>query len=309
MISSLFMCVLASCDMGENDKYWDEDESSNDSDDVIDDDKNNSGAYENEDTNTNESEDDATIKLDPFNGISFTTNGISPYCQITVNTQNCDADVQRYVEYSFDKDNYANGETAVVTAALSYYADTSVYCLSSSVYNYQISGQPEYITSLDGVDVTVIERELEDYVDAGTAKAVSGVHGSYLFSLYEGYSGGTNFKSCDEIVLETIYFSVLKNTRYSDFKLAKTPFNKISFVYKIEYTWENKNLRTSGTKTAWFNIEAQNIIQYPDGTVKWGSASSSGFDFVCAHSLEGEEDCISSTIMVDKTNYNISKES
>ena len=83
------------------------------------------GEYPNVDTSKKdtsnkeeESEHPNVISLEPFDGIEILVSGISPYCIVTINNQNCSSDVQNNVIYSLDKTTYANGDTVTITAQL-----------------------------------------------------------------------------------------------------------------------------------------------------------------------------------------------
>lgn len=54
------------------------------------------------------------IQIDPFKGIAYEVGGISPYCTIAINTQKCSEEAQNHVTYTLDKEQYCNGDTAVI---------------------------------------------------------------------------------------------------------------------------------------------------------------------------------------------------
>ena len=254
-----------------------------------------------------ESEHPNVISLEPFEGIEILVSGISPYCIVTVNNQNCSSDVQNNVEYNLDKSTYANGDTVTITALLNNSGD---YVLSSTIYTYSVKGQPEYVTSLKDVDLTELKAELADYISAGKAAVVATSKYNRLFSLSydEAKDKGIDaFTSCDSTKLKNTYFSSLKSTKLSNFSLGKTPFNQISFIYEMDYSWIDLWTEETGTGTAWFNISACNLVKYPDGSIKWGNDSIGAFDFNCEDSTQGVDSCVTATVTVDSVNYNISK--
>lgn len=243
------------------------------------------------------------ITIDPFENLSYEVSGISPYCKITINNSACSAEIQKYITFSLDKDYYANGEVAKITATLSANTD-KLYLLENTETAYTISEQPEYITSLDNVDLSLLKQELSDAINAQKSQANGG---DYLFNLPHWKAGGTNFKSCDNMVASDIYFLSLKTIKLSEFDMQDTPFNQIAFTYSVDYTWENTNRHETGSNTFWVNINAGNIIKCSDGSIKWGYESSESYDFNCSYSQDGLEDCITTTIINNSDNYNISK--
>lgn len=249
-------------------------------------------------------QEDMEISIDPFENLSYEVSGISPFCQVSINNSQCSNEVQQYVTYKMDKEVYANGDTVVVTAVLTPNTADQKYKLIATESEYSVCGQPEYITEVNGVDLTLLQSELSDAIAAEVAQASGGAS---LFTLQHWQAGGTHFKACDQVTAAENYLSVLKAIRFSEFDMQKMPFNKLSFTYCVDYTWENGNLNESGSGRFWVNLSAVNLIKYQDGSVKWGYASSDACDFTCSYSLKGLEDCVSTTIMNSRDNYNISK--
>ena len=235
----------------------------------------------------------SAISIDPFAGIQYVVSGISPYCRITINNQKCSDEVQMYVTYSFDKEKYANGETVTVTAELSANTGENSYILTSSEAQYEISNQPEFISSVDGVDLTLLEQELNDYILSQEGK-ISGTQ--YVFGHYSPFM----ITDVNSISSEnTTYFTTLKKNKYD---LDANMFNCMTWIYRVIYTdhWND-------TYTVYINISAYNIVKYPDNSIKWGTQNLNDFDFVCKSSDKSLEDCVLTTIMINSDNYNISK--
>ena len=233
--------------------------------------------------------------------------GVSPYCTVAIDNSNCSNETQQSVTYTLDKSQYANGDTIIVKARLNTYGN-SKYTLSSDTYNkFTVKNQPEFITSLQNINLTILKSELNDYISAGKAKVLT--NDQFLFSLYWKDTDNTGyFSSVKSTTLKATYFSSLKAMKQSDFKLGRTCYNRVSFVYEMEYTWKNylNNYSVESGK-AWFTISAENIIRYPEGRIEWGTASIGKGDFTCDESAQGLNACINSTIMVNSDKYNISK--
>ena len=249
----------------------------------------------------------SVIELNPFENLSFEVSGISPYCKVAINNSKCDDNVQKFVTYTFDKETYANGETANITAVLSTGTGADKYALATSALEYKVIGQPEYLTSVEGIDLTSLKAEVMDAVNAEKA-SISDSDSLFTMNAYD--AGGTHIKSCDNIISGDVYFSSLKTNKNSKFVLGTVPYNRLSFTFAVEYTWIGYYVFDqveSGTGTMYLNVTAQNIVKYPDGTIKWGTSSTEGYDFVYCHSQKGMEDCISTTIMSGSADYNISK--
>lgn len=247
--------------------------------------------------NTTESTDPSQVEktvLNPFDGISFETSGISPKCTVTINNANCSVDVQKNVTYTLDKEFYANGETAIITASVSGYDNNQLYSLSSETTEWKVENQPEYITSVDDIDLSQIKPELEDFVKATIAEET---HAGVRWSLLG--ASVTSAEEVKDLKLGDIYFQSIKLQKEVEDDLF---FNYLTFCYSGKYITsdgDNGNIYTC--------ISAVNLIKYPDGIIKWGSESTDGFDFTAEGSTKGMEDCIDKAVIIHSDNYNITK--
>ncbi len=248
---------------------------------------------------------DMRTAIDPFAGLKFVPSGVSPYCQIGVNNQSCSRDAQLYVEYTFDKEIYANGDTVTVTAQLSRSADPELYVLTQSQTTYTLSNQPEYITSVDGVDLTLLESELNDFVTAQVASAIEQIK---FFDIYTDKAVGgylTDEYAAIDTSLEEQYCSALKLAKQNKMD-KKTPFNKISYVYSFPVVVADSREGLL-TGTVFVTINACNVIKYPDGSIQWGTTGPEAYDFTWGTSVISLENCVSICIMKDSADYNITK--
>lgn len=246
----------------------------------------------------NNSQVDIRTKIDPFVGIECMVTGISPYCKILVNNQNCDITAQKYVTYSFDSEKYANGDTAIITATLDLEAQEQ-YLLSKTTYEYIVQNQPEYITSTSNLDFSFLESELQDYMNAECSAAL-GTEFAFGENLY-AWSFDDRIVANISFSIQEKYFSSLKLMRM-DLMNSETPFNKLSFVYKINITASDNS-----SETLYINISALNIVKNPDSSLKWGTISANDFDFARVTYRSSLEECVANTIIANKTNYNIIK--
>ncbi len=264
------------------DEYPSQDEKNAEKNDGLDNDKN--------DGNSTSAAASKKTKLDPFKNVSFTVSGISPYCQIAVDSSECSLDVQKNVNYKFDKSYYANGEKAKVTASLGWGANSD-YELSSTSYTYTVSNQPAYITSVSGVSRTKLENELNDYIEAEAAK---GIGYTYTFGIF-----CNGCQSVSTPKKEAVYFVSVKETK----KYENVDFyNSLNYIYSCTATD-----KYGETKQIYLNISAYNIVKDSDGTIKWGKKNPDSYDFYYESGENGVSNLVSTTITVLKDDYNISK--
>lgn len=241
------------------------------------------------------------ITIDAFAGISYEVTGISPYCEISINNSGCSIDAQERVAYTLDKEYYANGETAIITATITSYNakdGNKEYVLENEQSTYVISNQPEYVKTVDNNIISNIQGELDDYVTTSVANAIKSGQNGYMVSNLLGCNVSSEMKSVNSIKQGDIYLSVLKLNKDADSGYK----NMISFTYQATYTGKYK----SGN--VYCSISAVNVVKYPDGTIKWGTKNTDDLDFV-AEGTEtgGMENCITTLIMCNSSNYNISK--
>ena len=235
------------------------------------------------------------IVLDPFKGLDITVTGISPFCQISINTSECDPEVQEKVKFSADKDRYANGEKATITASLGY--ANGGYTLASETKQFDISNMPEYITSVEGLNLDSLKKERDDFVTAQCAKAVDN---TYLMDAY----GGFIIAEVTEKTLVDTYMVSLKANKRSLFPNSAHDkvYNKICFIYRFSCKSKSEYGTTANIYTC---VCAENVVKYPDGTLKWGTSSADALDFSIASSVNSTDEVIASNITSWSDSYDI----
>ncbi len=246
-------------------------------------------------------------QIDAFDGIEYLISGISPYCTIAVNNQNCSEDAQLYVEYSFDKEYYKNGDTAVVTASFINERDAEKYVLSAVQSEYTVTNQAEYITSLDGVDTSALQAELADYITAKEGSAgwwSTGFAISFMDIVFDDgeYNNSESFEESDLGKFElkpqdTRYFASLKVNKRDDLSIDA---NIVSFIYRIEFRGVLTN--------HYICVMAENIVKNPDGSITWGSEkNTSSLDFTFSKAEGDMNNAITRLVMSKNIEYNISQ--
>lgn len=239
------------------------------------------------------------IVLDPFKGLDITVTGISPFCQISINTSECDPEVQEKVKFSADKDRYANGEKATITASLGY--ANGGYTLASETKQFDISNMPEYITSVEGLNLDSLKKERDDFVTAQCAEAIgdSDLMGTLVLD-----SSGWGFDITEvtgRTPVSTYIVSLKANKRslFPDSAHDKV-YNKICFLYRFSCKGNS-----DGTGNLYVSVCAENVVKYPNGTLKWGTSSADALDFKPYASRNSLEEVIASNITSWSDSYDI----
>ncbi len=247
------------------------------------------------------------IEIDPFEGIKCMVTGVSPYCTISINNAGCSENAQMYVEYTFDKEYYKNGDVATVTATFIQPNAGKRYELTSTTYAYTVENQAEYITSLTKSDMAAIELELSDYILAKEGSAgwwTTGYVISFMDVFFSDgeYNNGVRFQESDlgefELVPQnTSYFSCLKAHNQGN---REEDFNIFSVIYRVKFRGE--------LTKHYICVKAENIVRDSHNNVKWGSEKNMDtFDFTFTATEGNLENAISMSIMSKSIDYNITK--
>lgn len=242
--------------------------------------------------------DKNAIALDAFDGIKYEVSGISPYCKISIDNSGCSEKVQKYVTYSLDKEQYANGDTAVITATLSSNTGEELYKLATLENTYKVSGQSEYLMSVEGYNLTALKTELADYITASIASAKKSAAEDSWYGGANIFGRRFNHFSNATTTASDVYFSSVKLNKSSD-NVGFT--NKLTFTYKVSYTADDK------TGVFYACISAVNIMKTASGEIKWGSKNVDDLDFISENADGSLENCVTTLIMCNTADYNISK--
>lgn len=245
------------------------------------------------------------ISLNPFEGIKYEVSGISPYCKIAINNQGCSNEVRKYVTYILNKDYYANGETAVVTAVIAPNTGENSYMLSSNSAQYNVLGQDEYITHIEENDLNILKNEINDKINALISASIGSNQLCDVSDMnildYETRLSDANFYMRNGITkvtpeYSTAYFSTLKKEN------SNRIYNCCSFIYCLNVEGDVNGTICKGK--LFINLSAVNIVKNKNGLLTWNDEKC---DFSIAASYEGIDNLVSNTVMSNSDVYNISQ--
>lgn len=305
---ALVMCMvlgLTACSTGSKEyQYVTYNPNGNEATDVSGKDKSDENKDKNKD---DDSEEYGVVKIDPFDGLSVSFDGISPYCTISFNNSKCSDMAQTYVQYSVSPDKITTdgkfkiNETVTVYASLKNGGSNTQtgerYSLTEEYKEYTVKDVPQYVTELTAdMDLTQLKSEIEDYLTSITAWS----EGQYApMGLGEAYISHSDLKKGNS------YFSSLKLNAYDKFSSKDVDcFNKIDATYSVKIT--SRSWGNAITEPRYFTIQAKNIVLYPSGKIGWGKNDPSALEFENNYSGASMNDLENAQIVSKKIDYNVS---
>lgn len=227
-------------------------------------------------------------EIDPFENLSITYTGASPYLTILIDSSKCDSTINEFVSFNTDTKYVRNGDTFIVNAVYDEYtAQANGYIINLTSKSFTVENQPEYVTSLDGLETKELQSEINDKLSVVTA---ANEGDSYFADVYT-----YKFKSIADKKLYKTYLISLK----SNFEEKYTNDNKVynKYVQIYEYTI-NKDDDTQ--VKAYVAIFVDNIIKSEDGTLIW--------DFeLWDRGYDNLDSLINDYVISEKEYYNVSE--
>lgn len=247
--------------------------------------------YAEKEENSQETEESQYETIDPFEGLEVQFDGASPYLTIGFNNSKCRQEVQDYVTFTCEQEAFANGNVVTVKAEynINNLNDLGL-TIETDEKNYEVSGFPEYVNDISKIDTSVLDKEIQEYMDAHYLD-MSGGFGMVMDIMGAGISGAYGFDKFINSEVEETYLCVRKPN-----KLDKDEdYNFYYKVYKNTYSLEGDH-----TEEIYVCIYVKNIVSYTDGTLKYESELRHNAD-------ESKEDAFYDGISSKKEDYNVSK--
>ncbi len=249
--------------------------------------------------NITETTDDGLTVIDPFEGLEVQFDGISPYINIGFNNSKCTKEVQDYVEFTYEEGNIANGDSVTITAE---YNINDLTPLGVKIENdekeYTVSGCPEYVNDISTIDTSVLDKEIQEYMDAHYLDHWndSDVHGIMSADVNK-VSGGGSFNGLVNQSIDKIYLCARKPNKLDE----SEDYNYYYKVYNNCYSVIDGDLGEGEHQfSVYACIYVKNIISYPDGTLK--------YDPELGHNANiSKESAFYDGISVKKEDYNVSE--
>ncbi|MCI5602431.1 MAG: hypothetical protein SOV90_11825 [Lachnospiraceae bacterium] len=245
-------------------------------------------------TETTTEKDDNVVKIDPFKNLKVTFLGASPFLRVNIDTSQCDEVQQYYVRYDYEDKNYKIGDKVTIEAILQQsYTDTGTdeYELKSTSKEYEVESTAEWLTSLDGIDMTELNKEVEDKLASSTTETV----GDWKFG---GEYLGAEITSIGQGSLRAKYFITLKSNQYEGFDSLSnySDFNYYICIYDYDIGLDSSNKSMS---TVTCCVILSNIKKDTDGTLKYDTA----LDFTAE--ADNYDKIVNDCVTSKRDNYNV----
>ncbi len=109
-------------------------------------------------------------EVSPFDGLSVTFNGVSPYGTVQIDKSNCLQYVKDNVTFTCNSYDLSNGDKIVVTAEFdSEIAERNGYIFTENTKRYTVVGLSKYASSLSsvsyGTTTALMHRMVEEYIE------------------------------------------------------------------------------------------------------------------------------------------------
>lgn len=210
------------------------------------------------------------MELDPFEKLEITYIGVSPYIEASIDSTKCDSMVNQYVQFNIENNYLRNGDTFTVSAVYNEHdAEEYGFKITSDTHTYTVEKQPEYVTSLEGLDLKSLESELDDKLTVTTTANTGD-------SRFAHVSFWGSFQSIIEQKHIASYLITLKPSfeeKYSTGFFGGYKYNRYIKIY--EYTIDIKNKE----KTIYVAVCADNINKSTDNVISWDAELDSwGYD-------------------------------
>lgn len=234
------------------------------------------------------------VNIDPFEKLEITYTGASPYLTASIDSTKCDDMVNQYIRFEIESGFLKNGDKFTVTAVYNEYdAEENGFVVKNNSKSYTVEKQPEYISSLDGLNLKDLQSEINDKLDVVTATN----EGSSSFADEYIYNKCGSFKSIASESLKSEYIISLKPNFEDKFNTGwnELPYNRYIKIY--EYI-----LNGDGDEQAkvYVLIYVDNIQKESDGTISWDIE----LNYKCSSNYN---DLINDNVTSEKEYYNVSE--
>ncbi len=253
----------------------------------------------------------ATTKIDPFENLEVQYDGISPALKVSVNEGLLTEPVKGNVTFSVENTGTLKvGDTFKIQAKAGSQLAKKGYALdpTEKEYTVEASEVDKYLEATDEVDLTPLNDQLDDFVEASLSQYV-GKRNQILNILNVNFTIIYNWttESIDSIQRVAAYLANSKEEQVTDDDEGTPVVNRYFALYKISMTGLGvckDEEQTTSYLLAW----CDNVISRSDGTFVWSSEDSTEGNKIYTDSQAHESDqVVARNVTAMKGNYNVTE--
>ena len=206
--------------------------------------------------------------LDPFEGLGVSFDGVSPNGSAKVDTANCADFTKQYVKFNFENNKLKNGDKLKITAEYNEQAaDNAAIYITKTEQEYEISGLPELVDDIEGLNTDDLENALSDKVLAEVSKSRSN---GLIFGM--GFFAGCSFNVSSNCKLENL--KVVERQMFVGKPESINTYGNILYtVYEITVKEENGN-----SQKLYLNTAVSDITKQSDGSISYNMGEPAGYN-------------------------------
>lgn len=253
----------------------------------------------------------ATTKIDPFENLEVQYDGVSPALKVSVNEGLLTEPVKGNVTFSVENTGTLKvGDTFKIQAKAGSQLAKKGYALdpTEKEYTVEASEVDKYLEATDDVDLTPLNDQLDDFVEASLSQYV-GKRNQILNILNVNFTIIYNWttESIDSIQRVAAYLANSKEEQVTDDDEGTPVVNRYFALYKISMTGLGvckDEEQTTSYLLAW----CDNVISRSDGTFVWSSEDSTEGNKIYTDSQAHESDqVVARNVTAMKGNYNVTE--
>lgn len=253
----------------------------------------------------------ATTKIDPFENLEVQYDGISPALKVSVNEGLLTEPVKGNVTFSVENTGTLKvGDTFKIQAKAGSQLAKKGYALdpTEKEYTVEASEVDKYLEATDDVDLTPLNDQLDDFVEASLSQYV-GKDAQILSILNVNFTIIFNWttESIDSIQRVAAYLANSKEEQVTDDDEGTPVVNRYFALYKISMTGLG-TYKDEEQTTSYLLVWCDNVISRSDGTFVWASEDSTEGNKIYTDSQAHESDqVVARNVTAMKGNYNVTE--
>lgn len=258
----------------------------------------------------------ATTKINPFENLEVQYDGISPALKVSVNEGLLTEPVKGNVTFSVENTGTLKvGDTFKIQAKAGSQLVKKGYALDPTEKEYTVKASEvdKYLEATDDADLTSLNDQLDDFVEASLSQYVGkGSDIQCFLSTDVSFSWWTT-GSIDSIQRVTTYLANSKDEQVVNDDDDTPAVNRYFALYKISLTvldnyWTGGYTGKKEQDISYLLVWCDNVISRSDGTFVWASEDSTEGNKIYTDSQAHESDqVVARNVTAMKGNYNVTE--